>query len=497
MASPWAGRENGSGWSCLQQHDDAAGETKRAGSGVTVPTSQDLSETDARNNTTTYGAYWIELRATNSQGATQTNLALVTVAGDYKPGRVTATITDLTVPAPGLPIKIERTYDSLTRSGRSLCETVGSSCSGDFGYGWNLGVSIQTDVGPMGDVTLTLNGRRRTFYFTPAANPIFSYWYVPAYTAEPGLYGSLANTGDNCTGVMQRIGNAWQCAVDNAGSMYQPAGYRYTDPYGRVYTIGANGSLQSVQDLNGNTLTITANGITSSNGLNLPFVRDAQGRITKITDPLSKEYLYTYNAAGELASVAYPGIATPAQYGYDATHLLTSETDQRGNPAGTTTYYPDGKLKSVTDAVNNVTQYAYDLANRTTTVTNPDGGTVVTVADTYGQPLSVTDPLGRSTTYTYDANHNPLTVTDPLGKITTYTYDARGFRTSLKDPLNNTWSAGYNQVGGPTAVTNPLNQTQNVSYDANFRISAITDSLGSVAQFTYNAAGLPLHCCPN
>ncbi len=207
----------------------------------------------------------------------------MTVAGDYKPGRVTAAITDLTVPAPGLPIKIERTYDSLTRS-----------AAGDFGYGWNLGVSIQTDVGPMGDVTLTLNGRRRTFYFTPAANPIFSYWYVPAYTAEPGLYGSLANTGDNCTGVMQRIGNAWQCAVDNAGSMYQPTGYRYTDPYGRVYTIGANGSLQSVQDVNGNTLTVTSAGITSSTGLSVPFMRDAQGRITKITDPLGKEYMYTY-----------------------------------------------------------------------------------------------------------------------------------------------------------------------------------------------------------
>ncbi len=427
------------------------------------------------------GAYWIELRATNSQGATQTNLALVMVAGDYKPGRVTATITDLTVAAPGLPIKIERTYDSLTRP-----------AAGDFGYGWNLGVSIQTDVGPMGDVTLTLNGRRRTFYFTPAANPIFSYWYVPAYTAETGLYGSLVNTGDNCNGVMQRIGNAWQCAVDNAGSMYQPTGYRYTDPYGRVYTIGANGSLQSVQDLNGNTLTVTAAGISSSTGLNVPFVRDAQGRITKITDPLGKDYLYTYNAAGELASVTYPGIATPAQYGYDATHLLTSEIDQRGNPAGTTTYYPDGKLKSVTDAVGNLTQYGYDLANRTTTVTNPDGGTVITVADAYGQPLSVIDPLARTTTNTYDANHNLLTTTDPLGKTTTYTYDARGFRTSLKDPLNNTWSAGYNQFGGPTAVTNPLNQTQNVGYDANFRISAITDSLGSVAQFTYNAAGLPL-----
>ncbi len=46
--------------------------------------------------------------------------------------------------------------------------------------------------------------------------------------------------------------------------------------------------------MNGNTLTVTAAGITSSTGLSVPFVRDAQGRITKITDPLGKEYMYTY-----------------------------------------------------------------------------------------------------------------------------------------------------------------------------------------------------------
>jgi hypothetical protein len=41
--------------------------------------------------------------------------------------------------------------------------------------------------------------------------------------------------------------------------------------------------------------------------------------------------------------------------------LLTQETDRNGHIAGTSTYYPDGKLKSVTDAVNdNPTQYAYD-----------------------------------------------------------------------------------------------------------------------------------------
>ena len=49
--------------------------------------------------------------------------------------------------------------------------------------------------------------------------------------------------------------------------------------------MGGDGKLKSVKDLTGNTLTFTPNGITSSAGdLYVPFVRDAQGRITQITD---------------------------------------------------------------------------------------------------------------------------------------------------------------------------------------------------------------------
>ena len=154
-------------------------------------------------------------------------------------------------------------------------------------------------------------------------------------------------------------------------------------------------------DLNGNTLTVSPSGISSTNGLNVPFVRDGQGRITRITDPLGHQFNYTYDTNGNLSTVAYPGIATAGQYQYDATHLLTQETDQRGNVAGTTTYYTDGKLKTVTDAVGNLTQFAYDTTARSTTVTNPDNGTVVTVTDTYGSPTSVTDPLNRVTTNVY------------------------------------------------------------------------------------------------
>ena len=71
------------------------------------------------------GAYWIELIGTNTAGLNQTNTVLVTVQGDLKLGRVLATTTDLKVPAPGLAIKIERTYDSLNRSRKGALKLLG------------------------------------------------------------------------------------------------------------------------------------------------------------------------------------------------------------------------------------------------------------------------------------------------------------------------------------------------------------------------------------
>ncbi len=428
------------------------------------------------------GSYFVELYATNSLGVTQTNLAQVIVAGNYKPGRVTATVTDFTVPSAGLSIQVQRTYDSLIKSQLS-----------DFGYGWQLSLSavnLTTDLS--GDVTLTIGGQRHTFYFTP---PVSVLGYLtPLYTAEPGFYGSMTTTGDNCAGVLIQVGNTFQCGLPtspNFNEGYQPNGYTYTDPYGRVYTISPTGALQSLKDLNGNTLTLASTGITSSTGLNIPFVRDTQGRITQITDAAGNIYRYAYDANGNLSTVTFPSIAQPTTYGYDPTHLLTSEQDPRGN-TGSTSYYPSGQVQSITDAAGQTTSYVYNVAANTTTVTNPDGGTVTTVTDAYGMPLTVTDPLGRVTTNTYDPKHNLLTSTDPLGKTTTYAYDSNGFRTSLKDPLSNVWAAAYNPVGGPLTVTNPLNQTQNVTYDSLYRISTITDSIGSVAGFTYNTQGLPL-----
>ncbi|PKO04434.1 MAG: hypothetical protein CVU41_16860 [Chloroflexi bacterium HGW-Chloroflexi-3] len=424
----------------------------------------------------TNGSYIIRLQGTRTDGVQVNSGILVTVAGNYKPGRVRFTITDFTVPLAGMPITIGRTYDSLEK------ET-----SGDFGYGWSLAIgNPKVEVDQANDVTLTLpGGKRVTFYFKPyPPSSWFGFLLVPRYLPEAGVYGSL--TAEGC-GLLTISGGSTFCFP---GNLYEPTGYTYTDPYGRQYDLGADGSLHSITDLNGNVLTFSADGISSSVGdLSVQFIRDGEGRITQIVDPEGNAYDYGYDDQGNLATVTAPGMVTSLVYHYDSGHYFLGADDPRGNPLIIDTYYPDGRLESESDALGNVFHYTYDVSTRTTSVTNPDGGTVVSVYDANGKLLRQTDPLGHTTSYTYDANQNLLTQTDPLGHTTSYTYDANGNQTSVKNALNQTNSTTYNQYGGPVTKTDALGNVQTIHYDARYLPTSITDELGTMASFTWNDHG--------
>src|SRR5687767_13998248 len=62
------------------------------------------------------GNYVIRVTATNSNGTEQVSQVTITVTGENKPGRMSVKVTDLIVPVSGLPIAIERRYDSLERN---------------------------------------------------------------------------------------------------------------------------------------------------------------------------------------------------------------------------------------------------------------------------------------------------------------------------------------------------------------------------------------------
>lgn len=422
------------------------------------------------------GGYTIQLQATASNGTTQTSVIVVSVTGDNKPGRITFSTTDLKVPLAGIPISITRTYDSLKR------DTVQ-----DFGFGWSLATGVDLQVDAANNVTFTINGQRRTFFFSPQPSSfLFPWLLIPQYVAQPGLHGTL--TSDGCGALIQIQGN--QVCFPNGP--FQPTTYVYTDPIGQVYTIAASGQIQSIKDKNGNLLTFGPNGITSSaGGVNVPFVRDTQGRVTRITDLNGNNYIYSYDTSGNLSTVTLPATTSPATYSYSPDHLLTNQTDPRGNSTQAT-YFADGRLQSITDGLGNVTQFSYNVATNTTTTTHPDGGLSVQTNNSFGNPVSITDPLNRTTTFTYDSNQNVLTQTDPLGKITSYTYDANGFKTSVKDPLGNISRKVYNQFGQVTSATDAAGNAATIAYDPDFNPIQASDSLGQVGAATYDANGNPL-----
>lgn len=427
------------------------------------------------------GNYVIRVTATNANGVEQVSQVMITVTGENKPGRITLSVRDLTVPLTGLPITIDRQYDSLERNQ-----------VGDFGYGWSLEVAgPRLEVSPDNDVTLTEpgTGRRITFHFNPTSFGFpFSFMYQPTYTPEPGVFGKLSSNG---CGLLVRSGASGFVCFLSLDINYKPTAFAYTDPYGRVYTMTATGKMQSIKNIDGNVLSFTPNGITSTAGnLTVPFVRDAEGRIEQITDPAGKIYRYTYDSVGDLVSVKTPDNPTPLTYEYFPGHFFKKGTDARGNAEATNTYFADGRLQSTTDAMGKTTTYSYDLVNNVTTVTHPDNtGTTIRRFDTNGSLLSETDPLNHTKSFTYDNNRNKLTETDALQKTITYTYDANGHLKSVTDPQNKTVSFTNSATGLVLSATDQLNRVRTFNYDAFSNFTGITDAAGNSFAIAYNDKG--------
>ena len=448
------------------------------------------------------GSYLIDLVGTDDQGSQQESRVLVTVAGDYKPGRVVVEKTEFTTPLAGLPITIGRRYDSLKR------EQIG-----DFGYGWSLTIGhpdLQVDVA--NNVTITMpDGRRSTFIFglQPAAVGaiVLGFIATPVYFAEPGVFGTLTSDGCNPLTFDPTSDTpnplCFASLFDPTALHYAPTTYKYTDPYGVAYTMGADGTLKTIQDRNNNILTFTADGVTSNfSDRVVSFIRDGQGRITEILEPgeggffnTRVPYSYAYDSSGNLGEVDYPNFSVflvADKYGYDSDHRLTSTIDPNGNHARTSTYDDAGRLATDTDALGNLTKYAYDVSGHTTTTTYPDTGVVAQTFDDRGLILSDTDQLGHTTTHLYDANRNETNRTNALGEVTTYTYDVNGNQTSAKNALGEKTTTTYNAFSEPLTTTNPIGNTTTIAYDGSGLPTSFADSMGPLATFTSSEHGLPI-----
>ncbi|GAA6623079.1 putative Ig domain-containing protein [Scytonema sp. NUACC26] len=446
------------------------------------------------------GNYVVRVIAQDFSGNINSQGVLLGVSGDNKLGNFRLELTDLSIPLAGIPIQINRIYDTLQ-----------ANQSGDFGFGWSLGVKdakIQESV-PLTEaekqgvpsifgsnpftagtkVYLTNpEGRRVGFTFDPFISGVslLGTIWKPRFIADPGVYDKLEVDDINLS---QRSDGTF--ALFFIPFAYNPSEYKLTTKDGTTYEYDQFDGLQEIKDRNNNTLTFNDNGIFSSTGASVEFLRDTQGRITQISDPTGKAILYNYDAKGNLVGVTdQAGLVSRHTY-LNNRNYLEQIIDPRGQAVIRTEYDEKGRVKATKDALGNTISNDYNVSAGGSTVTQLDalGNTTTTVRDSRGNITSVINPLGAITRTSYDTNNNPISVTDPRGSTTTRIFDARGNVTNITDGLGNTRTFTYDQFNNVTSEIDSLGRTTRFVYNTNGNLVELIDATGQRDRFTYDNLG--------
>ena len=264
------------------------------------------------------------------------------------------------------------------------------------------------------------------------------------------------------------------------------------------------------------------------------YERDISGQVTKITDALGQEEIYTYGKRGELLSKAdKEGYLTTYGYApngevnhiryaderevrlsYNALKQLTEMEDWLGitrienDPLGRVTKveYPDGKKVG----------YTYGKAGERTSLTYPDGRRVSyeydnlmrlsalsdgekTISYAYnplGQLKKKNFPNGMSTSYAYNEKGQLLSLihkdTEGILDAYSYEYDILGNKTGIEKQRrglteeSGSYVYGYDALGRLSSVTKDGTALRSYSYDAFGNRTGLTEN-GQQTCYNYNA----------
>lgn len=422
-------------------------------------------------------------------------------SGNLKLGNFKTSSTDITIPVAGIPMVISREYDSLDTSVQ------------EFGAGWRLGlpgkVVDSASENPMEPFTPKTrvyvtrpDGRRVGFLFTPTQPTLLGIFWRPKYTPDPGVTDTLESPD-------APLINGAAGFDEFLMGPYNPTRYWLTTKEGIQYEIDEVDGLRQITDRNGNTLTVTPEGLKSSTGLSLPFERDAAGRITRITEPAvangqAGSVRYAYDGAGNLISF-FDQMGNETKYFYDDArfpHYLTRIVEPLNRPVTRNVFNAEGRLIALCDANGNINtlagcqQISSDSSSQTQTIVNAGGFRTDYVSDDRGNVrlerhwLDAVNHL--DTERTFNANNNLLTEKDPAGNVTTRTYDSQGNLLTQIDSGGHTQSHTYlASCNLPTSDTDAGRNTTTYTYDANCNLRFVADPVGAVTEFQYNSLGQP------
>jgi YD repeat-containing protein len=269
-------------------------------------------------------------------------------------------------------------------------------------------------------------------------------------------------------------------------------------------------------------------GRVDSTGFAVQAWRDPNGVVTQTVDSLARTSAWSY-ADGRLVSVELPGAgADERTY---ANGRLSAYTDRSGR-TWRYGYTSEGLLAAVTNPVDGVRHYSYDLLGRMETliledgaswaygydargglaeITTPGTSTWRIARNALGLPLAVTNPVGGVATRTYTADGLLETFitpdagvfsntydnlrrlaerTRPDGATTAYAYEpVNGWLASVTAPGGGVWGRDYDEFGRIAALVDPDGVTHSAEYDAHGRVTAAVVRAETRVAFAYDDAG--------
>ncbi|WP_261858900.1 putative Ig domain-containing protein [Photobacterium sanguinicancri] len=452
----------------------------------------------------TNGVYTIAIEAIDLDGNQSVAGVDVLVSGDLKVGNFSITQRDVDIPMMGLPITVDRTYDS-----RSKPE------SSDFGHGWSLGLTdfkVQESdklgmswslnkygsmlntkycIEPKGarpEVTVTLpdgDVERFEAVLTPECSQL-----VPALdvTLSFRAIGDTQSTLAPAEHKQLRFvgGNLYDAAmlIDIA----DPNRYILTLKNDVEIHADQMAGLQKLVSPNGHSVQYTRDGLIHSAGKSVLFSRDSKGRITQVTDPSGQVHQYRYDGQGDLRTVIDP-LGNETTFDYNRNHGLLKINDPLSRRLVRNIYDDGGRLIAQEDEQGNRTEFSHDIAGKQSVVTDRNGNTAFYYYDKEGNITSEVDAMGNTKQYAYDERGNKLSSTDALGNISYSTFNTKNDQLTVTDALGNTTEYKYNDRGQETEIIDSRGNRYVNTYDGIGNLVTLSDPTGSQATFEYDAKG--------
>lgn len=253
--------------------------------------------------------------------------------------------------------------------------------------------------------------------------------------------------------------------------------------------------------------------VTDSTGVPYRYEYDAAHRINAWVDRNEYRYSYTYDAQGRVVHARGRDGTLTSTFAYDTANRTTTVTNAAGHA---TTYHHDrhNHLTRVVDPLGNAVAMEYDRYHRLLSHTDGLGNTIRYTLDENGDPIAVDHPDGTRLTidyehhrpvravaadggvwrHTHDERGNLLSVTDPAGGVVAHTYDSRGHRIARTDPLGRVVRYQTDPAGLVVSVTSARGFTGTVTRDAFGRPVSVTDPVQGVTRFGWTVEGRRQWC---